>query len=329
MVKIGLLGAGHLGKIHIKCLKSIEEFEFVGFYDSNAEIRETVSKEYNIKSFNSMAELIDAVDAVDIVTTTTNHFECAVAALKKDKHLFIEKPVVSTYQEAEQLEIFAQHSKSLIQIGHVERFNPAFIAVQDIINGPIFMEAHRLAPYYTRGTDVSVILDLMIHDIDILLHTVKSKITHVSACGVPIVSKTTDIANARVEFENGATANLTASRLSMKKMRKTRIFQPNNYILIDYLNQVSEVTTIDDNPDYNDPFALIIEDADGYKSPRQLKFSKPKIQKINSIETELRCFHNSIVNNVDTLVNLNDGIAALKLAIQINDIVKQSSDNFF
>ncbi len=329
MIKIGLLGAGYLGKIHIKCLKAIPEFDFVGFYDVDSCTRKKVSEELNVKAFESLDELLDEVEAVDIVTTTINHFQCAEIAIKKGKHIFVEKPVVANNEEADALLQLSKETNVKIQVGHIERFNPAYLSVEPLIKGPIFLEAHRYAPYNVRGTDVPVVLDLMIHDIDILLHIVNSKITHLSACGVPVISKTPDIANVRIEFENGAAANLTASRLSMKKMRKCRIFQPNKYIIIDYLDQISEVVSIDDNPDFNDPFALLIHDADGYESPRQLKFIKPKITKNNAIQSELFAFYKSIAEDSPTAVSLEDGVAALKLAVEINKLVENSFKKFY
>ena len=328
MLKIGVLGAGYLGKIHIKCIKLIKDYNLVGFYDVNTNTAKSIAEEYNIKAFNNIDELISQVDAIDIVTPTSRHFECALAALRKSKNIFIEKPVVATYEEAEQLKKIAANVNVKIQVGHIERFNPAFVAVKDLIHGPIFLEVHRLAPYNSRGTDVPVTLDLMIHDIDILLHVVSSKVSHISACGVPIVSKTADIANARIEFENGAAANLTASRLALKKMRKCRIFQPNSYIVIDYLQQLSEIITISDEPDYSNPFAMIAENVSGYDSPRQMIFNRPKIIKTNAIEMELRSFYNSIVNDTTPVVTLNDGISALDIAFQINKLVDESVNNY-
>ena len=322
MLKIGILGVGYLGKIHINCIRQIKDFELIGFYDINSDISEKVSNELNIKAFKDIDELIDSVDVIDIVTSTTSHFQCAIKAIAKGKHIFIEKPVVATYEEACKLQEIASHTNSKIQVGHVERFNPAFIAADRFIENPTFIEVHRLAPYNVRGADVPVTLDMMIHDIDILLHIVNSKIKHISACGLPIVSKTPDITNARIEFENGAAANLTASRLSLKKIRKCRIYQPNGYIIIDYLQQIAEMVSITDNIDYKDPFAMIVNGVEGYDTPRQINFSKLDTIKNNAIETELRCFYNSIVTDSVPIVNLDDGLKAFNIAITINNLVK-------
>ncbi|MBR0123030.1 MAG: Gfo/Idh/MocA family oxidoreductase [Bacteroidales bacterium] len=327
MLRIGILGVGYLGKIHINCIRQIKDFELIGFYDTNSDISEKVSNELNIKAFKDIDELIDSVDVVDIVTSTTSHFQCAVKSIEKGKHIFIEKPVVATYEEACKLQEIASHTNSKIQVGHVERFNPAFIAADKFIENPIFIEVHRLAPYNVRGADVPVTLDMMIHDIDILLHIVNSKIKHISACGLPIVSKTPDITNARIEFENGAAANLTASRLSLKKIRKCRIYQPNGYIIIDYLQQIAEMVSFTDDIDYKDPFAMIVNGVEGYDTPRQFNFSKLDITKNNAIETELRCFYNSIVTDSVPIVNLDDGLKAFNIAITINNLVENFIGN--
>jgi predicted dehydrogenase len=244
--KIGVLGAGHLGKIHIKCILESNFFNLVGFYDPNHEIALEVEKKFGIKSFQSADELIDECDMVDIVTPTVSHYECASGALKKFKHVFIEKPLTTSLTEARQLINLAKEANVKVQVGHVERFNPAFLTTLPYIKDPMFVEAHRLALFNPRGTDVPVVLDLMIHDIDIVLSIIKSPIKKVNASGVAVVSDTPDIANARVEFNNGCVANLTASRISMKNMRKCRFFQKDSYIGIDFLAKESEIIRMND-----------------------------------------------------------------------------------
>jgi predicted dehydrogenase len=319
MLKIGVLGAGHIGKIHLKCIKNIPEYELVGFYDINDDVACSVEKEFGIKSFNTIEDLVSKVDVVDIVTPTIKHFECASVALRQNKHVFLEKPIVATPLEARHLAEIADEANVKVQVGHVERFNPAFLAVEDKIKDPMFLEVHRLSQYNSRGTDVPVIFDLMIHDLDILLHLVKSKVKHISASGVPIISSTADIANTRIEFENGAVANLTASRMSMKKMRKCRIFQKNAYITVDFLEKKSKIISISDEIDENNPFAMCLESNDG--KIKQLSFEEPEVHDINAIQTELQSFYDAIVNNVEPVVSMNDGIAALELAHQINELV--------
>jgi predicted dehydrogenase len=322
MLKIGVLGAGHLGKIHINCIKEIQEYDLVGFYDPMEETAHQVEAEMNVKSFDSIDSLIDAVDVVDIVTPTIRHFECASKALQKRKHVFIEKPIVATPDEANALKKLADEAGVKVQVGHVERFNPAFIAAEPFIGEPLFIEAHRLAQFNPRGTDVPVVLDLMVHDLDILLTIVKSPVAHISASGVSVVSPTPDIANVRIEFENGAVANLTASRLSMKYMRKTRIFQKDAYISVDFLDKKAEIFRIHDEVDESNPLSTTLTLADG--SEKQITFEMPEIHPINAIKTELESFYGAIVHNTTPTVSIDDGINVLKLAYDILDAVNDS-----
>ena len=323
MLKIGVLGAGHLGKIHLNCIKQIEQYDLVGFYDPALETARQVETEMNLKCFDSIDDLIDAVDVVDIVTPTIRHFECASKALQKRKHVFIEKPIVATPDEANALKKLADVAGVKVQVGHVERFNPAFIAAEPFIGEPLFIEAHRLAMFNPRGTDVPVILDLMVHDLDILLTIVKSPISHISASGVSIVSPTPDITNVRIEFENGAVANLTASRLSLKNMRKTRIFQKGAYITVDFLEKVAEIFRINDEIDEANPLSATITLSDG--SEKQITFERPEIHPINAIKTELESFYDAIVHNTQPAVTIDDGINVLKLAYRILDAVDAST----
>ena len=322
-LKIGVLGAGHLGKIHLKCIKQIDKYELVGFFDPAAETAKQVEREMNLRCFDSIDDLIDQVDVVDIVTPTIRHFECASKALQKRKHVFIEKPIVATPEEANALKKLADEAGVKVQVGHVERFNPAFIAAEPFIKSPLFIEAHRLALFNPRGTDVPVVLDLMVHDLDILLSIVKSPVANISASGVSIVSPTPDITNVRIEFENGAVANITASRLSMKNMRKTRIFQKGAYITIDFLDKVTEIFRINDEIDETNPLSAIITLGDG--SEKQITFERPEIHPINAIKTELERFYDAIVHNTAPAVTIDDGINVLKLAYRILEAVEAST----
>ena len=326
MLKIGVLGVGHLGKIHINCIKQIENYELVGFYDPMEETARKVESEMNVKCFESIDSLIDAVDVVDIVTPTIQHFACASKALQRSKHVFIEKPIVATPEEANALIKLADEAKVKVQVGHVERFNPAFIAAEPFIKSPMFIEAHRLALFNPRGTDVPVVLDLMVHDLDILLSIVKSPVTHISASGISIVSPTPDITNARIEFENGTVANLTTSRISMKNMRKTRIFQRDAYITVDFLDKVCEIVRIHDEVDTTNPFAMTIDLANG--DEKQITIEKPEITPINAIKTELESFYNAIIHNTLPAVTIEDGVKVLKLAYQILESVDKSIKKF-
>lgn len=318
MLKAGVLGAGHLGKIHLKLLNQSDKYELAGFYDPIKENAEKVSKEFGYKSFDSIQELIDAVDVVDIVTPTLSHFDCAKEAIEKGKHIFIEKPITKTVEEAEILIELLKKHKVKGQVGHVERFNPAFTAVKDAIHNPMFIETHRLAEFNPRGTDVPVVLDLMIHDIDIILSVVKSKVKSINASGVAILSDTPDIANARIEFENGCVANLTASRISLKNMRKTRFFQRDAYIAVDFFEKATEVVRMKDAPETPGDFDMILQNAEGLK--KQIYFENPKIAANNAILDELETFADAINNNTTPIVTLEQGTEALRVAqMIIND----------
>lgn len=313
-LKIGVLGAGHLGKIHLHCISQLPEtYELVGFYDPIAEVRKSVSEEKGYKSFDSIDDLLDEVDVIDIVTPTLSHYDCAEKAFRKSKHAFIEKPITNTVEEAVDLIKLAEEAGVKAQVGHVERFNPAFRAVQDNINSPMFIETHRLAEFNPRGTDVPVVLDLMIHDIDIVLSVVKSGVKKINASGVSVLSDTPDIANARIEFDNGCVANLTASRISMKNMRKTRLFQRDAYITVDFLEKKSEVVRMKSiEGEVSDPFAMVMNLPNGHK--KQIYFEQPEIEANNAIKDELEALAIAILNQQNPPVTLEDGAEALKVA---------------
>ncbi len=319
--RIGVLGAGHLGKIHIKCILASDKFQLVGFYDPDSETAEAVAQSFGIKRFGSDDELIEASEIVDIVTPTLSHYDCASKALKHSRHVFIEKPLTTTLYEAKKLIELAEEANVKVQVGHVERFNPAFMAAKPYLNNPMFIEAHRLGQFNPRGTDVPVILDLMIHDIDIILSVVNSGVKKISASGVSVVSDTPDIANARIEFNNGCVANLTASRISMKNMRKTRFFQHEGYIAVDFLKKETQIIRMKDIGASPDPLAMII-DMGPEKNQKQIYVEKPEIKSINAIKTELETFHESIQGNTEPLVTIMDGYASLDLAYQIMEKIE-------
>ncbi|MBE0641845.1 MAG: Gfo/Idh/MocA family oxidoreductase, partial [Bacteroidales bacterium] len=309
--------AGHLGRIHLKCIKAIPEYTLVGFYDPDEEKAREAVKEFGVPAFPSIDALIDAVEVVDIVTPTLSHFDCANQALRAFRHVFIEKPVVATPDQALELIKIAGEAGVKVQVGHVERFNPAFMVAAPYISKPMFIEAHRLAQFNPRGTDVPVVLDLMIHDIDIVLSVVRSNVRRIHASGVSIVSDTPDIANARIEFENGSVANLTASRISLKNMRKCRFFQRDAYIAVDFLDKKVEVVTMQDiDPATADPFALVLELGEG-KGSRQISIQNPEVKPVNAIQTELERFAEAIMNNTSPAVTIDDGYAALDIAHRI------------
>jgi predicted dehydrogenase len=316
MVKIGVLGAGHLGKIHMRCALEVPELQLIGFYDpDDAAAADAVAK-HGVQRWENLDDLIDACDALDIVTPTTLHHDVAQRCLRKFKHVFIEKPITTTVDEAKSLIALAKEANVIGQVGHVERFNPAFRAAEALFEQPMFIECHRLAVWNPRGTDVSVVLDLMIHDIDIILSVVKSNIKRISASGVAIVSDSPDISNARIEFDNGCVANLTASRLSLKNMRKTRFFQRDAYISVDFLEKQAEIVRMKKIEGEPDPFALCI-DLGGNKGKREIFFEKPQITESNAIRDELQAFARAIINGTETPVTLEDGLNALDVAYKI------------
>jgi len=323
MLKVGVLGAGHLGKIHIKCLKDIPEYDLVGFYDASPENAKIVADELALPSFKTIEDLIAAVDVVDIVTPTLSHYDCAAKALKSGKHVFIEKPVTKTVKEAQELiDLSLAHGKK-VQVGHVERFNPAFIAAQEHLNKPMFIETHRLAQFNPRGLDVPVVLDLMIHDIDVILKAVGSPVKNISASGVAVVSDTPDIANARLEFENGCVANLTTSRIAVKNMRKSRFFQKDAYISVDFLEKKAEIVRMKDATGDEGPFSMVLDLGES-KGKKEIIFENPKVEPINAIREELYTFSKAIEDNTAPIVTINDGYNALKVAQEILDKIQSN-----
>lgn len=315
MIKVGVLGAGHLGKIHLKLLEQSKKYELIGFFDPDIANGQKVAKEFSYNYFDQLDALIDEVDMVDIVTPTLSHYNCAIKAITKGKHIFIEKPITNTLEEAEHIRLLISKNNLRGQVGHVERFNPAFKAIKLEIKNPMFIETHRLAEFNPRGTDVPVVLDLMIHDIDIILSVVKSPVNSVQASGVSVVSATPDIANARIEFENGCVANLTASRISLKNMRKARFFQKDAYISVDFLEKKTEVVKMKDAPEYPGDYDMILQNAEGVK--KQIYFENPKINTNNAILDELETFADAIESNTKPIVTLKDGTNALRVAHQI------------
>ena len=314
MIKVGVIGAGHLGKIHLNILNN-SDFELVGFHDTDAFNSEKLSQEKGYSFFKELHLLIERIDAAVIVSPTTTHFEIAKECINKGKHIFVEKPLTKDSNEAKIIETMAKEKGIIGQVGFVERYNEAFISCREFIKNPKFIESHRLSDFNPRGTDVSVIMDLMIHDIDIILSINKSNVKKIDASGVSIISSTPDIANARIEFEDGCIANLTSSRISLKKMRKTRIFQEDAYISINFLEKEFQVVKIRDKHKGEAENSLIVKNNLGEE--KVIFFENPEVQSINSIEAELNDFYESIKFNSDSKVSLNDGIKALEVAEEI------------
>ncbi len=321
MIKIGLIGAGHLGKFHINNWLEIEGAELVGFCDTDDANAKNVIDKYKLHRYNTFDELLDACDAVDIVAPTTYHHELCSQALRKGKHVFVEKPLTNTMAEAKDILKLAKESNLKFQVGHVERFNPAFVALHNYPITPMFIEVHRLSQFNPRGTDVSVILDLMIHDIDIILHLVKSNVSYISANGVSVLSDTPDIANVRIEFDNGCVANLTSSRISMKKMRKMRLFQKDAYIGIDFLDKKTEIISQNASTDKN----VFTFDIDTNKGKKTVAIANPIVTNSNAMKDELTAFKNAIVNNTDTPVTVVDGFRAMEVAHQILEKISKAA----
>ena len=321
MLKVGVLGAGHLGKIHLRLLNESDKYNLIGFYDPDEINAKKVAQEFGYTYFENMNVLMDSVDVVDIVTPTLSHFDCAKKAIEKGKHIFIEKPITNTLEEAETLLELVSKRGVKGQVGHVERFNPAFSSVKEKIETPMFIETHRLAEFNPRGTDVPVVLDLMIHDIDVILSVVNSPVKQINASGVSVISSSPDIANARIEFENGCVANLTSSRISLKNMRKSRFFQKDAYISVDFLEKKVEVVKMKDAPENPGDFDMILQNAEGLR--KQIYFENPDIQANNAILDELETFADAIQNDTTPIVSLEQGTNALRVALQIIESFKQ------
>jgi predicted dehydrogenase len=313
MLKIGVFGVGHLGKFHLNNWKEIPGTELLGFYDPHDETAKNVSEKYQLPRFLDADALMDACHVIDVVAPTNYHFELCEKAIKKGRHVFVEKPLANTMEEARLLVKLVKESGVKLQVGHVERFNPAFLAIKDMPLNPMFIEVHRLAQFNPRGTEVSVILDLMVHDIDIILSLVKSDVKNISASGVGVMTETPDIANVHIEFHNGCVANLTSSRISLKKMRKIRLFQKDSYIGIDFLNKKTEIIKLKEPADSN-VFAFDIETPSGKKT---IAMANLVIPEINAIKEELTAFKNSILNNTKPVVSEIDGLMAMDVAHQI------------
>lgn len=319
-IRIGVVGAGHLGRYHIECINRITGFKLVGFFDADPARAKEISDKYTVSAYESFNSLLEEVDALCIVTPTPSHYELAVAAMQAGKHLFIEKPLTDHPDTSQWLADKMVEKKLVGRVGHVERYNPAFIAAKQMgINNPVFIEAHRLAPFNPRGMDVPVIMDLMIHDIDIVLSMVDAEVDHIEANGVGVAGKSADICNARITFKNDAVANLTASRISLKQMRKLRLFQRDQYMAIDFLDQEVQVVKLFHH-EPTDMMTMKLELPDG---DRWIAADNPSVTKHNAIEAELIEFCEAIKNNSDTGVSFQQGARAVKVAAQIMEQISK------
>jgi predicted dehydrogenase len=323
MLKVGVFGTGHLGKFHLNNWNEIKGAGLVGFYDPDDAIALDVAEKYKLHRFTDPGLLMDQCDAIDIIAPTNFHFELCEMAIRKGKHVFVEKPLANTMTEAKELVKLVKESNIKLQVGHVERFNPAYLALQGASLNPMFIEVHRLAQFNPRGTEVSVILDLMIHDIDIILSIVKSEVKNISASGVAVMTDTPDIANVRIEFDNGCVVNLTSSRISMKKMRKMRLFQKDAYIGIDFLNKKTELIKLK-SPQDADAFSFEIETMNGKKT---IAVINPSVPEVNAIKMELEKFCESIQGNTVPIVSEVDGYRAMDIAHQILHKIRHNTIN--
>jgi predicted dehydrogenase len=321
MLKVGVFGVGHLGKFHLNNWREIAGIELVGFSDPSDDMAQQVSEKYQLRRYLDPESLMDAVDIVDIVAPTTYHFDLCKMAIRKGKHVFVEKPLAHTMEEAREIVKLVKESNVKLQVGHVERFNPAYLSVKDLSLNPMFIEVHRLAEFNPRGTEVSVILDLMIHDIDIILSIVKSEVKTISASGVAVMTDTPDIANVRIEFNNGCVVNLTSSRISMKKMRKMRLFQKDAYIGMDFLAKKTEIIKLKTEED-QDVFSFDLETPHGIKT---IAIANPAVPEVNAIKMELEKFRDAIINNQIPVVSEVDGYRAMDVAHQILQKIKNNS----
>jgi predicted dehydrogenase len=320
MLKVGVFGVGHLGKFHLNNWKEIEGVKLVGFFDPHTETAKQVAEEYGIKRFTDADKLIDACDIIDVVTPTDQHYGVCMSAVRKGKHVFVEKPLAANVKEGRDIVNIVKEAGVKLQVGHIERFNPAYLAIKKLPLNPMFIEVHRLAQFNPRGTEVSVIMDLMIHDIDIILSLVKSDVKNISASGVAVITDTPDIANVRIEFNNGCVANLTSSRISMKKMRKMRLFQKDAYIGVDFLEKKTEIIKLK-QPDDQHVFSFDIETQQGKKT---IAIATPSIEATNAMKTELEAFVYAINHQQPTIVSEIDGFLAMEVGHRILDKINNT-----
>jgi len=323
-LNVGVIGVGHLGKLHAKMFTQIPNSNLVGVFDLNTAQAEKIADEFNTAAFTSIDELLEKVNAVSIAATTSAHYEVAKKCFEKNIHVFVEKPITATIEQGEELVKVAKEKNLKFQIGHIERFNPGLLSLESFISDPMFIQSDRLSQFNPRGTDVAVVLDLMIHDIDIILSFIKSEVKQIDANGVAVVSDHIDIANARIQFENGAVANVTASRISQKKMRKMRIFQKDHYISLDFVTGASEIYRLlpVDQPAL--PTSISFGEIGVGNKKKRLIYEQPEIKEVNALNYELQLFVDAVLNDKKIIVTGEDGLRALKVAETIIQKIEQS-----
>ena len=304
-IRVGVVGVGSIGKNHARICAALKDAEFAAIYDTNKEVASSVGRQYNVPAASSLDEFIPLIDAATVAAPTSEHYEIGRRLLEAGKHVLIEKPITETPKEAEELVRLARERSLILQVGHVERFNPVMSALQERLTRPVFIEVHRLSQYPFRSLDIGVVLDLMIHDLEIILHLVRSPVKSIDAVGVPVLSKTEDIANARIRFKSGCVANLTASRISTEKMRKIRVWQgePQAYLSLDYQNQAGEIDRLVNG---------------------QISREKVPIEKDEPLKRELQAFVECASRGQQPLVSGYQAMAALELAMQITELVEEN-----
>jgi predicted dehydrogenase len=316
-LRVGVIGTGHLGALHTKMYTQIPTAHLVGVFDVDATRTENIAAKFGIKAFAQMDDLLANVEAVSIATATQSHYDVAMQVIKRGVHLLIEKPITATIEQARALTERAATKGLKLQVGHIERFNSAILALEPYDIKPLFIESHRLAQFNPRGSDVAVVLDLMIHDIDLILSLVKSKVTRIDANGIAVISDTPDIANARLQFENGCVANVTASRISQNKMRKMRLFQHDAYISIDFAQGLAEVfRLVDENTPGIKP-TMMLGKIDQGKHKRMIVYEQPEVREVNALKYELERFIESVQKDIEPPVTGRDGLHALEVAQEI------------
>jgi predicted dehydrogenase len=328
-IKVGVVGVGHLGKHHARVYSQIPEAQLSGVYDANSERAQKVAEEFHTRYFENLSDLLERIDAVSLVVPTTFHYSLACYILASGKNLLVEKPITETVKQAEELVSIAKAKNLIIQVGHIERFNPAFKAIENLELEPKFIESHRLAQFDPRGTDVAVILDLMIHDLDLILTLVKSQVERIEAAAVSVISDSEDIANARLTFENGCVANVTSSRISARPLRKMRLFQKNSYISLDFLQRSVEIYKLVD-ADFVLPKGkerkTVVGNIPTGEVGKTIIYEKPEIKAEDMLTSEIESFLNAVKNKTHPEVSGEDGKRALAVALEIVNKAKEHRD---
>lgn len=327
-IDVGVVGVGHLGALHAKMLAQIDGVRLAGVQDDDDAKAARVAEELGVQPFARFEDLIQQVEALTIATSTPSHFGIARAALQRGRHVFIEKPITETVAEAEELCSLAGTARLCLQVGHIERFNPALLALEGYEIRPLFIESHRLAQFNPRGSEVAVVLDLMIHDIDVILSFVRSPVKQVDANGVAVVSESVDIANARLQFENGCVANVTASRISQRRMRKMRLFQPSSYISVDFSEGLAEVFRIVDEDEATVEGTMMLGKLDAGTQKRKIVYEQPEVKEQNALKYEMELFVDAIRTGRPPIVSGEDGKRALEVASVIMEKISQQEQIF-